>query len=240
MNCSGLPGLIWNYAVDACLGCGAHGASEAVVEAAPEDHVWHDGDAAEAFVVQRGSGALRGAEHHGGRPHDVGSRRRVCDGLPGGDVDGGGEVRAAVHVGDGAESGVGVRAQTRLRHDREVRFRGRPILEVDHVQRIAEGGRDHPVQMVALCPNCHAMKERGANRRALQAVLRDVAAGAHRLWNSSPSWQVRLALRSRNNTLTQQEVAQVAEDASRFVRFACMRRSEWGCEGASGGGSRLS
>ncbi|WP_370595000.1 MULTISPECIES: HNH endonuclease [Streptomyces] len=64
---------------------------------------------------------------------------------------------------------------------------GRPILKVDHVQRIAEGGRDHPVQMVALCPNCHAMKERGANRHALQAVLRDVAAGAHRLWNSSPS-----------------------------------------------------
>ncbi|MFJ1997025.1 HNH endonuclease [Streptomyces asiaticus] len=64
---------------------------------------------------------------------------------------------------------------------------GRPILEVDHVQRIAEGGRDHPVQMVALCPNCHAMKERGANRHALQAVLRDVAAGAHRLWICSPS-----------------------------------------------------
>ncbi|MGW7487184.1 HNH endonuclease [Streptomyces sp. NPDC054786] len=64
---------------------------------------------------------------------------------------------------------------------------GRPILEVDHVQRIAEGGRDHPIQMVALCPNCHAMKERGSNRRALQAVLRDIAASTHQRWNSTPA-----------------------------------------------------
>ncbi|MFR9789068.1 HNH endonuclease [Streptomyces sp. MB22_4] len=64
---------------------------------------------------------------------------------------------------------------------------GRPILEVDHVKRIAEGGRDHPVQMVALCPNCHAMKERGANRLALQAILRDIAARSHERWNSAPS-----------------------------------------------------
>ncbi|MER5896962.1 HNH endonuclease [Streptomyces sp. NPDC001876] len=60
---------------------------------------------------------------------------------------------------------------------------GRPILEVDHVQRITEGGRDHPSQMVALCPNCHAMKERGANRQVLQAALRDVAARTHQRWN---------------------------------------------------------
>ncbi|MEU0853730.1 HNH endonuclease signature motif containing protein [Streptomyces flaveolus] len=64
---------------------------------------------------------------------------------------------------------------------------GCPLLEVDHVQRIAEGGRDHPVQMVALCPNCHAMKERGSNRLALQKVLREVAARAHRRWISTSS-----------------------------------------------------
>ncbi|MDI1454440.1 HNH endonuclease [Streptomyces sp. ATE26] len=64
---------------------------------------------------------------------------------------------------------------------------GRPILEVDHVQRIAEGGRDHPVQMVALCPNCHAMKERGSNRLALQTSLLEVAAGAHHRWNDHSS-----------------------------------------------------
>ncbi|MFE1988279.1 HNH endonuclease signature motif containing protein [Streptomyces mirabilis] len=61
---------------------------------------------------------------------------------------------------------------------------GDPILEVDHVERIAEGGRDHPVQMVALCPNCHAMKERGRNRSALQRTLATVAAQAHAAWTA--------------------------------------------------------
>jgi 5-methylcytosine-specific restriction endonuclease McrA len=59
---------------------------------------------------------------------------------------------------------------------------GDPILEVDHVERIAEGGRDHPVQMVALCPNCHAMKERGSNRSQLQRTLAAVANIAHTAW----------------------------------------------------------
>ncbi|MET8080582.1 HNH endonuclease signature motif containing protein [Streptomyces sp. NPDC005303] len=60
---------------------------------------------------------------------------------------------------------------------------GQAILEVDHVERIAEGGRDHPSQMVALCPNCHAMKERGATRAALRFVLLDVAKHGHTLWH---------------------------------------------------------
>ncbi|WP_405556497.1 HNH endonuclease [Streptomyces canus] len=61
---------------------------------------------------------------------------------------------------------------------------GQAILEVDHVERIAEGGRDHPSQMVALCPNCHAMKERGAARAALRSVLLDVAKHGHKLWGA--------------------------------------------------------
>ncbi|WP_425297802.1 HNH endonuclease [Nocardia abscessus] len=36
--------------------------------------------------------------------------------------------------------------------------RGHPVLEVDHVSDIATGGRDHPVHMIALCPDCHAVK----------------------------------------------------------------------------------
>jgi len=35
---------------------------------------------------------------------------------------------------------------------------GDPILEVDHVHDLAKGGQDLPAQMIALCPNCHAMK----------------------------------------------------------------------------------
>ncbi|MCC3651685.1 HNH endonuclease [Streptomyces sp. S07_1.15] len=69
----------------------------------------------------------------------------------------------------------------------DVTDQGSPILEVDHVQRIAEGGRDHPVQMIALCPNCHAMKERGANRSALQILLRGIATRSHQEWNTRRS-----------------------------------------------------
>lgn len=56
---------------------------------------------------------------------------------------------------------------------------GEEILEVDHVADLAGGGVDHPIQMVALCPNCHAMKTRGRKREQLRAVLLDVAREAH-------------------------------------------------------------
>uniref|UniRef100_UPI00403FC84D HNH endonuclease n=1 Tax=Streptomyces sp. TG1A-60 TaxID=3129111 RepID=UPI00403FC84D len=60
---------------------------------------------------------------------------------------------------------------------------GQPILEVDHIVEITAGGRDHPVQMVALCPNCHAMKGRGLNREALRAALLNMASRAHAEWD---------------------------------------------------------
>jgi 5-methylcytosine-specific restriction protein A len=50
---------------------------------------------------------------------------------------------------------------------------------VDHVEDLAKGGADHPIQMVALCPNCHAMKTRGSKREQFRAVLLDVAREAH-------------------------------------------------------------
>lgn len=43
----------------------------------------------------------------------------------------------------------------------DVTDRGAPILEVDHVQDLALGGPDKPAVMIALCPNCHAVKTRG-------------------------------------------------------------------------------
>lgn len=62
---------------------------------------------------------------------------------------------------------------------------GLPILDVDHVEDIAKGGRDHPVSMVALCPNCHAMKTRGRRREELRQTLREVASRAHAAaWNT--------------------------------------------------------
>ncbi|MGW4696814.1 HNH endonuclease [Kitasatospora cineracea] len=59
---------------------------------------------------------------------------------------------------------------------------GDAILEVDHVEEIAGGGRDHPVQMIALCPNCHAKKSRGSRRAELRALLLATAREAHRRW----------------------------------------------------------
>ncbi|WP_431991934.1 HNH endonuclease, partial [Streptomyces albogriseolus] len=61
----------------------------------------------------------------------------------------------------------------------DVTDRGWPILEVDHVVDLALGGFDHPSQMVALCPNCHAVKTRGRTREALRKVLLEVAMERH-------------------------------------------------------------
>jgi 5-methylcytosine-specific restriction protein A len=60
--------------------------------------------------------------------------------------------------------------------------RGHPVLEVDHVSDIATGGRDHPVQMVALCPDCHAVKTRGRSRHQLRERLLSVARDRHEAW----------------------------------------------------------
>ncbi|WP_052848485.1 HNH endonuclease [Streptomyces avicenniae] len=56
---------------------------------------------------------------------------------------------------------------------------GEPLLEVDHVRDLAGGGRDHPEQMAALCPNCHAIKTRGSRGEELRAVLLAVAVERH-------------------------------------------------------------
>jgi 5-methylcytosine-specific restriction protein A len=56
---------------------------------------------------------------------------------------------------------------------------GRPILDVDHIQDLAQGGPDHPEQMIALCPNCHAIKTRGRTREQLRHELFTVARQRH-------------------------------------------------------------
>ncbi|MEU8927583.1 HNH endonuclease signature motif containing protein [Kitasatospora sp. NPDC048545] len=61
---------------------------------------------------------------------------------------------------------------------------GEPILEVDHIDPIGSGGRDHPSNMAALCPNCHAIRTRGSRAVELTGILLDVAAAAHRKWLS--------------------------------------------------------
>ncbi|WP_372494440.1 HNH endonuclease signature motif containing protein [Actinoallomurus purpureus] len=46
------------------------------------------------------------------------------------------------------------------------------MLEVDHIDQLADGGRDHPIQMIALCPDCHAVKTRGRTRHRLTPCWR--------------------------------------------------------------------
>jgi 5-methylcytosine-specific restriction protein A len=53
------------------------------------------------------------------------------------------------------------------------------ILEVDHIHDLALGGPDDPSQMIALCPNCHAIKTRGSTRHGLKKVLLKEARRQH-------------------------------------------------------------
>ncbi|MGW1993245.1 HNH endonuclease [Embleya sp. NPDC001921] len=66
-----------------------------------------------------------------------------------------------------------------LGHSTELTTAGQPILEVDHVHDLARGGRDIPEVMIALCPNCHALKTRGVNRHKLAAKLLHIARRRH-------------------------------------------------------------
>ena len=56
---------------------------------------------------------------------------------------------------------------------------GDPILEIDHIHELAQGGADDPAQMIALCPNCHAIKTRGRTREELRDVLLVTAKQRH-------------------------------------------------------------
>ncbi|WP_432872523.1 HNH endonuclease signature motif containing protein [Microbispora rosea] len=59
---------------------------------------------------------------------------------------------------------------------------GGAILDIDHIDDHARGGRDHPELMIALCPNCHAVKTRGRSRETLREKLRLVAQERHHDW----------------------------------------------------------
>lgn len=37
-----------------------------------------------------------------------------------------------------------------------IRRNGEPYLEVHHIVALATNGGDHPANVVAICPNCHA------------------------------------------------------------------------------------
>jgi 5-methylcytosine-specific restriction enzyme A len=67
---------------------------------------------------------------------------------------------------------------------------GDPILEIDHIHDLSRGGPDDPIQMIALCPNCHAVKTRGRTREELRQELFVVARRRHdALSTPRDSWQ---------------------------------------------------
>jgi 5-methylcytosine-specific restriction protein A len=57
--------------------------------------------------------------------------------------------------------------------------KGAPILQVDHIHDLAKGGPDDPIQMIALCPNCHAIKTYGSTSEELRKFLLGVARRRH-------------------------------------------------------------
>jgi 5-methylcytosine-specific restriction protein A len=62
----------------------------------------------------------------------------------------------------------------------DVTDKGEPLLEVDHVKDLGLDGDDKPVQMIALCPNCHKLKTHGRTREQLRQKLYLVAERLHR------------------------------------------------------------
>ncbi|MBN1264439.1 MAG: HNH endonuclease [Anaerolineales bacterium] len=51
---------------------------------------------------------------------------------------------------------------------------GYPFLESHHIHRLSDGGPDHPVNVAAICPNCHRRAHHGADREAFNQRLRDI------------------------------------------------------------------
>ncbi len=56
---------------------------------------------------------------------------------------------------------------------------GEPVLDIDHITDLQHGGQDHPINMIAVCPNCHAAKTRGRDREALRKLFRRTAQKRH-------------------------------------------------------------
>jgi 5-methylcytosine-specific restriction enzyme A len=90
-----------------------------------------------------------------------------------------------------ARNAVMLRSQGRCENPRctgdiqDLTDAGDPILEVDHTHDLAKGGEDLPAQMIALCPNCHAVKTRGSTRHDLKKGLVAEARRRHDELNTS-------------------------------------------------------
>lgn len=63
-----------------------------------------------------------------------------------------------------------------------------PFLECHHLHRLADGGPDHPENVVALCPNCHRRAHFARDAKAYNEILKDVVVEIEKgaLYGGSP------------------------------------------------------
>jgi len=52
---------------------------------------------------------------------------------------------------------------------------GKPYLEVHHIDRLSDGGADHPEAVVGICPNCHSRAHYAIDATAFNEALRAIA-----------------------------------------------------------------
>jgi hypothetical protein len=54
-----------------------------------------------------------------------------------------------------------------------MRRNGKPYLEIHHIRALAEGGADHPLNVAAVCPNCHSRVTHGKDADEYNALIAD-------------------------------------------------------------------
>lgn len=52
-----------------------------------------------------------------------------------------------------------------------MRRNGEPYLEIHHIRALANGGADHPLNVAAVCPNCHSHVTHGKDAAEYNAVI---------------------------------------------------------------------
>jgi hypothetical protein len=52
-----------------------------------------------------------------------------------------------------------------------IRRNGEPYLEIHHIRALADGGADHPLNVAAVCPNCHSHVTHGKDADGYNAVI---------------------------------------------------------------------
>jgi hypothetical protein len=52
-----------------------------------------------------------------------------------------------------------------------MRRNGEPYLEIHHIRALADGGADHPLNVAAVCPNCHSRMTHGKDADEYNAII---------------------------------------------------------------------